>query len=251
MAWYDSIKNNREKLEGLVEILAEQNPEIKLESVKDKDGNLFNVDEFKIGGMVSMVSTDGTMIPCKKGEYVFDNGKHVQVDDNGLIVSMLDDVANTDVPAENVQKINNSGGGSENSVPGQQIPSKDVTDQQPFPEERIKKIEDNIDMINSRMEEVMGLMTQLTDQAVAGKEYKKTAEKDKKELSKQIEMLKRTPVAEPINLSAVEVINNEVNLNEKSNKIQELTNQLKKVRAGQGTSSTGSKQLFNPSMILG
>jgi ribosomal protein L14E/L6E/L27E len=73
------------KLNQVKEVLG---MEIKFEAIKLADGTIIEVEKFEPGFACNIVAEDGTLTLCPAGEHTLEDGRYIEVDENGIIMEI-------------------------------------------------------------------------------------------------------------------------------------------------------------------
>ena len=108
----DQILEETQKSNSLLEILMsklglnkEEQVEVKLGSVKAKDGSIdfeFEGEELEIGASIWVIMPDGAKMPLPVGEHETDDNRIVVVAEEGIVAEVKDAMVEEEAPAEEV-----------------------------------------------------------------------------------------------------------------------------------------------------
>jgi hypothetical protein len=75
----------RLKLNQVKEVLG---MEIKFEAITLADGTKIEVEKFEPGFVANIVAEDGSLTPAPAGEHILEDGRYIEVDENGVIMEI-------------------------------------------------------------------------------------------------------------------------------------------------------------------
>jgi len=184
---------NQEMLNKIKTLL---NLEVKLEEAKLENGTVVEADKFEKGSEI-FIKTDDERVAMPVGEYVFEDGKLLVVEEEGIIADMRD-------PSDGVPAKEDAGedkdeetedleeGDDESRDDGKEAA---VDDWQGM-EKRIKNLEDAISDLKSRIGETKGGDEVEEEKKLKSRTVKEEFSQDnKEELSAAAEPIKHSPEA--------------------------------------------------------
>jgi uncharacterized coiled-coil protein SlyX len=163
---YQSTLLEIKKVLGLAEV------KVELGSIKMVDGTEIKYDKLEVGGLVTIVSEDGTEAPVPAGTYELEDGYVIEVDEAGIITKY-------DVKPEAEEAA------EEASVEQSTEVETALADEAPETEARLIALEERIAALEQALADSLGLSKSIAEST--------------QELSKQVAMaasaapLKRTP----------------------------------------------------------
>lgn len=98
--------NFKETINDIKKILnmTSEEVEVKLGDIKLLDGTVINYDKLEVGGLVQMISADGSTSPVPAGSYDLEDGNTIEVDENGMITKIDVTVKAEEAPVEPVKQ---------------------------------------------------------------------------------------------------------------------------------------------------
>lgn len=76
------------EIKKILNMTSEEVKEVKLGDIKLLDGTVINYDKLEVGGMVQLISADGSATPIPAGSYDLEDGNTIEVDENGMITKI-------------------------------------------------------------------------------------------------------------------------------------------------------------------
>lgn len=153
--------NYKLKLNQIREVLG---MEVKLEKAMLADGTVVEVEKLEVGFPVLVVAEDGSTTPAPEGEHILEDGTKIKVDALGVISEILpadevetpeaEDVADIPVAAAEVEI---------------EIGEEEEEEETPIKDAVISKIEENMKMLFSAIEEVAGEVSSIKEEMGAMK----------------------------------------------------------------------------------
>jgi hypothetical protein len=92
----------RLKLNQVKEVLG---MEITFEAIKLADGTIIEVEKFEPGFAANIVAEDGTLTLAPAGEHTLEDGRYIEVDENGIIMEISQPEAEEEIAEEEVVEV--------------------------------------------------------------------------------------------------------------------------------------------------